>query len=194
MGCDVGRAMIGSTTVVGSMRYIGARIKWRGNVVGGWKEFHVENPSAVNDYLADVGVLEPEETVMELSVAGPGNMNCTIRVRTNLKTRILKQSRPFVARFPEIPAPIERIHHEAAFYQTLDKDVFLRDCMPELISVDSKNFCLLLEDLGVLGDFSFLYQANVQLSEHELDQAVEFISRLHRGFQISHSNPRIANL
>ena len=57
------------------------------------------------------------ESVIAAERAGEGNMNCTLRVRTNERTFILKQARPWVEKYPQIEAPDERALVEAAFYR-----------------------------------------------------------------------------
>ena len=46
--------------------------------------------------------------LMLIARAGDGNMNCTLRASLGGRTLILKQSRPYVAKYPSIPAPLDR--------------------------------------------------------------------------------------
>ena len=48
------------------------------------------------------------ESVCGLGRAGEGNMNLTLRVQTEERSFILKQARPWVEKYPDIPAPKER--------------------------------------------------------------------------------------
>ena len=63
------------------------------------------------------GWLVPGESVETLDRAGEVNMNCVMRGRTSERTFILKQSRPWVEKYPSIAAPWDRMLVEAAFYR-----------------------------------------------------------------------------
>jgi 5-methylthioribose kinase len=53
-------------------------------------------PDEVARYLVARGVIGPEETPVGVTVAGEGNMNCTLRVITPRRRLIVKQARPWV--------------------------------------------------------------------------------------------------
>ena len=71
--------------------------------------------SALNDYLAQGQRLHPGETLLGAEKAGEGNMNCTVRVLTSAGSFILKQSRPWLEKYPHIAAPFDRTLVEARF-------------------------------------------------------------------------------
>ncbi|HNR08599.1 MAG TPA: phosphotransferase [Saprospiraceae bacterium] len=122
----------------------------------------------------------PGETVHSTSKAGEGNMNVILRVSFfSGKSLILKQSRPYVNKFPSIPAPPERIETENAFYQLVRKHPELSDFMPRVIGFDRPNRILALEDLGEGSDYTFIYKKD---SSWPLDlnrDALRFLSILH---------------
>jgi 5-methylthioribose kinase len=41
----------------------------------------------------------------------------TVRIRFDRSSYILKQARPWVVKYPHLPAPVERVPVEAAFYE-----------------------------------------------------------------------------
>ena len=64
------------------------------------------------------GWLPDNAKIVDLKSAGEGNMNCVRRAILDTgASLIVKQSLPYVAKYPDIPAPIERIAREHAFYQ-----------------------------------------------------------------------------
>ena len=46
------------------------------------------------------------ERVIRIESAGERNMNLVLRIHTSERTVILKQSKPYVRKYPQIPAPI----------------------------------------------------------------------------------------
>jgi len=115
------------------------------------------NLDALTEYLRKANWLGPGESVKKTEKAGEGNMNCTLRVITTERSIILKQSRPWVAKYPQIPAPVERTAVEAAFYRETSGDAALVRHMPRLFQFDSQAHLLMMEDLGPAQDFTFLY-------------------------------------
>ena len=76
-------------------------------------------------YLKDeVLFLEDNEVVERTEIPGEGNMNVVLRVQTNLRSIILKQTRPYLNKFPNISAPIKRIEVEKEFYKLMNGSSF----------------------------------------------------------------------
>jgi 5-methylthioribose kinase len=75
------------------------------------------DPASITHYLRSKEWIGPREIVRRAARAGEGNMNCTLRVQTSERTFILKQARPWVEKYPQIPAPWNRAEAEARFYQ-----------------------------------------------------------------------------
>ena len=73
------------------------------------------------------------------------------------RTLVLKQSVPFVAKYPSIPAPAERIAVEAAFYRATTQPSALAMRLPEVRGYDPDNRLMALEDLGASSDFTDIY-------------------------------------
>ncbi|MEM1390421.1 MAG: hypothetical protein AAGG45_05010, partial [Pseudomonadota bacterium] len=70
--------------------------------------------------LRDKGWLPNGARVASVEIAGAGNMNLVERVCfEDGSSVILKRSRPWVEKYPDIPAPIERAGVEAAFYEAV---------------------------------------------------------------------------
>ena len=126
-----------------------------------------------------LGFWKSGEKVEEVSIAGPGNMNLVLRIKTNQRSIILKQSRPFVKKFPQISAPIDRIQIEHQFYQVLNKSEAMLDFVPKILAFDPENHLLLSEDLGTGKDLSEIYSGEKILSWNEVDQLVHFLNVLH---------------
>ncbi|MBC8155810.1 MAG: phosphotransferase [Bacteroidetes bacterium] len=131
------------------------------------------------DYMRQQGWIKEGETLLSVEKPGEGNMNFVVRVTTDQQTFIVKQARPWVQKYPQVAAPIERVAVEATFYQQISSDPVLQSFVPKLKGYDSANFTLALEDLGAGGDFTHIYQKGQQLTLADLMILVKFISRLH---------------
>ncbi len=144
-----------------------------------------EDSAGIATFLAHRGWLQPGERILSAEIAGQGNMNCVLRVTTSCRTFILKQSRPWVEKYPEIAAPFDRAIVEAEFYRAVAKTEAAR-FLPELYWFDGESRILYLEDLGTSGDCSDLY-AGAPLAPDERNQLYRFLSLLHS------SRSRLAN-
>ena len=125
-------------------------------------ELSAENIPAVQSHLQDLGWIEPTTQLTNPRSAGEGNMNRTLRVdctgsNATHTSLILKQAVPFVAKYPDIPAPIERGAAEAAFYTATKKHAEVAARLPELLGCDAANHLLAFEDLGAALDLSAAY-------------------------------------
>ncbi len=135
--------------------------------------------SKMLQYLQDKNWMEPYEEVLRLEKPGEGNMNVVVRVVGDTKNLILKQSRNFVNKYPQIPAPIERIGVEREFYKLTLPVSELRKHMPKVIGYDANEHILVLEDLGKGADYTFLYKKETTMAADELEAAVAFLKALH---------------
>jgi 5-methylthioribose kinase len=72
-------------------------------------------------------------------------MNCVLRIETAARSFIIKQSRGYVEKYPQI-LPAERVLTEGAFYE---KDSEIKcSIMPCSFRIDAVNNLIALEDLG----------------------------------------------
>jgi 5-methylthioribose kinase len=133
----------------------------------------------VNDYLSGRKWLLEKESITTLEKPGEGNMNRVIRVRTNQRSFILKQARPWAEKYPHIPAPVERNHVEAEFFMAVSTDKILRSCSPEVLGYDPDNFIIMFNDLGESVDFTYLYVPGKQLIPDEKERLIGYLSALH---------------
>jgi 5-methylthioribose kinase len=133
---------------------------------------------SLDKYLRGRNWLEKEEQLLSAELAGQGNMNYILRAITNLRTFVLKQSRPWVEKYSDIAAPFDRALVEAEFYH-LVADTAAADFMPRLHWVDKESRILCLEDLGAAVDCSTIY-AGAPLSLEAEKQLYQFLSFLHR--------------
>jgi 5-methylthioribose kinase len=135
----------------------------------------LDDPSGIEAHLLALAWIDRDERVVSISRAGEGNMNLVARVETDRRSLILKQSRPWVEKYPSIEAPEDRLLVEATFYQTVSQASTVAAGMPRLLSLDSESRCALIEDLGASSDCTDLYGgATVKLSE-----PVAWLSALH---------------
>ncbi len=146
----------------------------------------LHHPQELADLFCQNGWIRTADNIITLEKPGEGNMNFVVRVKTDSGSIIVKQSRPWVEKYPQISAPVERILVEAEFYKTLNTDPFYLNFTPAIIGVDAKNFLLAMEDLGSSADCTFLYQRTADLEAQEMESLISFISHLHNN-PLSHN-------
>jgi len=151
--------------------------------------------SAIQAYLASVGWLVPNEVVERVTRAGEGNMNCVLQAVTYRRSFILKQSRPWVEKYPGVAAPWDRALVEARFYREVEPRQTIANYLPKLLDVDSNERLLMLEDLGEAQDFTFLYSdGGTRLEEAECNNLIDFLVALHtslRGPELADAFPNM---
>jgi 5-methylthioribose kinase len=138
------------------------------------------NLPELQSYLLQKGWLNTNETIKTLEKPGEGNMNYTLRVKTDTRSFIIKQARPYVEKYPQIAAPAQRADVEGAFYEAVASNPTVRNFMPQLLGIDPKHHVLALEDLGAAKDFTFLYQPNQVLKPAEAEKLALYIKELHQ--------------
>jgi 5-methylthioribose kinase len=146
-------------------RYIGAQ--------------HLE---AIKPLLQAHGLLGPNEVITATEKPGEGNMNFVLRVITTHRSVILKQSRPWVEKYPHVAAPVERLQAEAAYYQLTATEPSLRAMSPALLAADLDQLVLLFEDLGAGSDYTFSYAQGACLSRSEIETIFGYLAKLHGAF------------
>jgi len=151
------------------------------------------NLNDIKSYLQFHQLIKAHETVLSAEKPGEGNMNYVLRINLPDRSLIIKQARPYVEKYPTIPAPEERVIIEGEFYKKAATNHELRAAMPSLIKVDKENHILILEDLGEANDFTFLYKQGVQLTEKEAHSLGCFLSVLHNSFKAIDSDELMAN-
>lgn len=138
----------------------------------------VDATEPLTSYLRGLRVLDEQERVLSAGPAGAGNMNLTLRVETTTRTLIVKQSRPWVERYPQIEAPWDRVLGEARFYGLTAEHASVASRMPQLIHVDPTSRVLVLADLGVSNDYTSLY-GGAALDAREATDLARWLSDLH---------------
>ncbi len=135
----------------------------------------------MQEHLTALAWLQPGERLLSLSSAGAGNMNRTLRAKTSQRTFILKQSVPFVAKYPQIPAPVERLEVERQFYNLIAEQDALALRTPHVLGYDAANHLLALEDLGSAGDMQDAYAAKPEaaLQRGQITALVYWLWKLH---------------
>ncbi|GAA5030196.1 hypothetical protein GCM10011506_19120 [Marivirga lumbricoides] len=147
----------------------------------------------IEKYLTEISFLSSDEKVQNVEKPGEGNMNFTLRVITNSRTFILKQSRDYVEKYPQVAAPGQRVLREAEFYQIVKNNEGLNSKTPDILKVDEENHIMLMEDLGESSDYTFLYKEGKVISESELKEIIYFMADLHTSFTIENVQEPIHN-
>ena len=151
----------------------------------------LDDPVGVAQFMRNRGWLESGEEVLDCQKAGEGNMNLAIRVRTNRRSVILKQSRPWVEKYEHIPAPPDRSHFEGRFYRRAGEIEAVARRMPRLLAADEEACSLLLEDLAGAEDFTAMYTGGT-IAGAELTDLAEFLAALHEA-TFGQPDPQFAN-
>lgn len=124
-------------------------------------------------------LLRSNETITSLQKAGEGNMNLVMRVKTNQRNFVLKQSKPYVVKYPFIPAPLDRIKTEHFFYKSIEKNTFLQERSPKILDFVPEKHLLLMEDLGEIKDYTKLYKETF-IDEAILVELLAYLNELHQ--------------
>jgi len=132
------------------------------------------------ELLQKLGFWKSGEKISHISVPGESNMNLVLRIRTNQGSYILKQSKSYVRKYPQIPAPISRIEIEYRFLELLSTDPYLASLSPKVLHYDSTAHLMLLEDLGESRDCLLIYGGVRQLQPDELIRLVQYLMHLHQ--------------
>ncbi|WP_394750307.1 phosphotransferase [Spongiimicrobium salis] len=134
-------------------------------------------PKELQAYLHSKNWLHPKEIIQQVAIAGEGNMNVVLRIITDQRSFILKQSRPYVQKYQDIEAPLDRIHVEQLFYKTIDSEA-MRPHTPSVLHYDAQNYLLQLQDLGKCEDMTLVYQQR-SVSEQQQAQLIRIIHLVH---------------
>ena len=141
-----------------------------------------DDPNGVFNALVVLEVCSVDESITSMTIAGEGNMNLALRVKTDQRSVIVKQSRPWVEKYPGIAAPEERILAEMSFYRHVSNFSDVRASMPSVLAASSSQRLLVLEDLGMASDYTSLYSSDVDSAEVDevFEQAIGWVGLLHR--------------
>ena len=132
-------------------------------------------------FLQGAGWLASGESIRGVSRAGEGNMNLTVRVTTTSGSFILKQSRPWVEKYPQIEAPAERALQEGAFYELVATYPPAAGMMPRLLGFNRESLMLMLEDLGSAADYTSMYRGDA-IDSVDLERLIAYLTALHGAF------------
>ena len=106
-------------------------------------------------------------------------MNCTIRVLTDRGALIVKQSRPWVEKYPQFAAPWDHTLREAEFYRLVSQRPGVAEFLPQVRGVDADARVLILEDLGAASDYTGVYRGDA-FTLDEVQSLARFLSALHQ--------------
>jgi 5-methylthioribose kinase len=139
-----------------------------------------EDLDNLGNFLEQQGRLLSNEVISSVEKPGEGNMNLVLRVVTNQRTFILKQARPWVEKYPQIAAPVERSEVEAQYLRDTQKIEGLAGFSPRLLWSDASNFLLAQEDLGISADYTFLYRKGEKIKTEDLERATHYLKTVHQ--------------
>lgn len=155
---------------------------------------NAKEPKELAIYLQKKQWLGVDEIIDSITKPGEGNMNYVLRVDTGTRTFIVKQSRAYVEKYPQVAAPEKRVVTEGAFYEKIAAEKKVQKFMPRLIGIDVDNNLMVVEDLGNANDFTTLYDLHHQLDAEELKDLLHYLNGLHHSFQKTILDDELANL
>lgn len=123
------------------------------------------------------------ERILSIEKPGEGNMNVVLRVKTNERSFILKQSRPYVQKYKQIDAPLNRIHVEQEFYRNI-KEGEINRYFPKMLNYNSSEYILMLEDLGPCEDMTSIYQKR-KIKNSKLEELVTILKSIHENKELN---------
>jgi 5-methylthioribose kinase len=119
--------------------------------------------------------------VISIAKAGEGNMNLTLRARLAAgSTLIVKQSRPWVEKYPQVAAPLDRAITEAAFYKATQSIPKVATAMPALLAASDELRILIFQDLGPSADLTPAY-CNPAITADAIASLATYLRALHDG-------------
>ncbi|SFU13727.1 5-methylthioribose kinase [Algoriphagus locisalis] len=130
--------------------------------------------------LSTLPLWQENEKLLSAKPAGESNMNLVLRVKTSLRSVILKQSKPYVRKFPQIPAPIDRTEIELCYYQLVEDDEKLSHYSPKVILYNPELHILLIEDLGDGRDLTDIYKKGYQWETNDFLSISTYLNALHK--------------
>lgn len=130
--------------------------------------------------ISKLPIWQENEIILNSEPAGESNMNAVFRITTNLRSVILKQSKSFVRKYPQIQAPIERIFVEYKFLNLADTDSTLKKYSPKVLNFLPEEHLLITEDLGKGTDFSEIYLSEIELNLDVVKDLCEYLNALHK--------------
>lgn len=130
-------------------------------------------------YLKKQQWLRSDDHLKLVEKPGEGNMNLLLRVIPDqAPSFILKQARPWVEKYPQLDAPVERIEVEHNFYQQVLAYPQLSAFSPTVVGFDKLNSLMAMEDFGQAADFSYVYQKQSFFDENDLEIAINYLNSL----------------
>ncbi len=149
------------------------------------------NVEQLERFLGERHWLRRGERLLACDKAGVGDMNLTLRVRTDQRTMILKQARPWVEEYAHIEAPWDRSLFEQRFYERVASLPAVAAAMPRLMAAEADARVIVMEDVGEGGDFTDLY-SGCPITEGEVGELAVYLRALHDGTRSAH-DPDLAN-
>ncbi len=141
--------------------------------------FDDRNHELIIQYLIDKKLIDTGSKDVLIEKPGAGNMNFVRRVKTGNQSVIIKQCRPWVEKYPQIDAPVNRQVVEFEYYRYISSDKFFSLYSPEILAYDKENLILVIEDLGHGADFTFSYGKKTGIDAVHLHDLFSYLNHLH---------------
>ena len=138
-----------------------------------------DDVETVGSFLKDHSFIDEDTALLSLEKPGEGNMNYVLRAKMDDGSSfIIKQSRPWVEKYNQIDAPIDRILVERTYYERISKIDLLNSYSPQVLGVDKKSRIMIIEDLGEASDLTSVYKTDETFSQNEINSCIEYLNYL----------------
>lgn len=141
--------------------------------------FSFDDAHRLVSYLIDHGILsESARATTQVQKAGEGNMNWVARVTTPQQELVVKQARPWVEKYPTIPAPINRYEAELTYYEAAATRPSLAQRSPAIRFVDPVHHLIVMDFIPNASDLTKVY-AGRTIERGLLDGLAGYLGDLH---------------
>ena len=141
--------------------------------------FSFDDAHRLVSYLIDHGILsETARETTQVQKAGEGNMNWVARVTTPQQECVVKQARPWVEKYPTIPAPINRYQSELTYYEATATQPSLAERSPSIRFVDPAQHLIVMDYIPDASDLTDVY-AGRTIAKGLLDGLASYLGDLH---------------
>jgi 5-methylthioribose kinase len=140
---------------------------------------NVDDVAGIDAFLRRHGLLAQGDEVALVEPAGQGNMNLVHRVVLASGRRLaLKQSRPWVVKYPQIAAPFDRVLSEGAYFARVATAPSLAMMSPTILAFDAAQRAIVMEHVEVLDDHDGIYD-DWPVPAEDLVAYIDYLSALH---------------
>ena len=137
--------------------------------------------SETESYLKKMGWISNTQQVKSIEKPAEDSMSLVLKVYLSEEREvIIKQSRPWVEKNPQIDAPEHRLDVENQYYKVISGNPVLARMSPKVLGYDESSSVMLMSDLGEYTDLTFIYGSNSEISVEDLTSCFNYLNNLQK--------------